>query len=338
MKNYVKVIIPRNAIELIELGQNVLDKDAEDGVDSRVKIVDMADLAAKLQIGKEAHMLADKLGRLKEDETEKRNSALGLKADQNSGTEGTVRYVVLSIRDYLLGGFKGEEQRLGDWGFEVNTNSKGRKRVVIPHRKVAELISLGNAIVAKHNADGAQSLLGNFNMVAFAALVAKAELHHKTSKQMERDKEKAYEKRNNALGIGKNHKRTTPGSVIYYLICVRDVLFGQFKGHEMALGEWGFMVHHSPARRKPKATVVSGAVRNDASNERLPNAKVSMIADDELLETVSDTLGNYTFEMMLKQPLNVELTVELSGFVPLKVFHEISPRSKLELDLRVVRE
>jgi hypothetical protein len=338
MKNTVRVIIPRNAFELIEWAKDALSKHEADGVDSRVKVIDTEDLVAKVLIGEQAHLLAEDLGRLKENETEQRNVALGLKNGQNSDTENTVRYLVLCVRDFLLGSFRGEEQRLGDWGFEVNTNSKGGKRVVIPHRKVDELILLGKGIVAKHNADGAQSLLGAFNMTAFAALVAKAELHHEKSKQMDRDKQKAYEQRNNALGTGKNHKRTTPGTVIYYMICMRDVLFGQFKGQEMALGAWGFKVLHGRPRRKPKMTVVSGAVRNKVSNERLPGAKVSMIADDELLETVSDSIGNYEFELMLKQPLEVEMTVDLPGYVPLREFHELLPRSKHGFDLLVVRD
>ena len=56
-------------------------------------------------------------------ETEKRNKTLGIARDQASTTEGTLLFYLSSIRDVLLGKYKGKEQSLGEWGFEVNTTS-----------------------------------------------------------------------------------------------------------------------------------------------------------------------------------------------------------------------
>jgi len=61
--------------------------------------------------------------------TENRDLALGLSEEQNSETTGTVDFYLRSVIDVLLGKFRGNEQKLGDWGFTVVEGTrKGRTK------------------------------------------------------------------------------------------------------------------------------------------------------------------------------------------------------------------
>ncbi|MCF8461511.1 MAG: hypothetical protein K9G46_12365 [Flavobacteriales bacterium] len=57
---------------------------------------------------------------------------LGKKKDQNSTTEVTVLNFVTRSRDMLLGKYKGKEQHLGDFGFEVNQSSGSGSATAAP--------------------------------------------------------------------------------------------------------------------------------------------------------------------------------------------------------------
>ena len=62
-----------------------------------------------------------KLYRDAETATENRDIALGA----NNPVKGTVTAYVRSVRDILSGIYKGNEQKLGDWGFEVDHTTQG---------------------------------------------------------------------------------------------------------------------------------------------------------------------------------------------------------------------
>src|SRR5690606_38303753 len=110
----------------------ILTKNNADGAASILGHMNMADFQILHDLAVQSHEESKQINRDKETAIELRNHALGIAPEQKSYTPGTVLYYVTSIRDYLLGIYKGTEQKLGDWGYEVDSGPKNSKRVVIP--------------------------------------------------------------------------------------------------------------------------------------------------------------------------------------------------------------
>ena len=115
-----RVVIPTNADIIATLGQNILQKHTADGASSILNDLDMADFVEKANQVRHWQEEALRLRRDSEVPTEERNRLLGTGKGQTSKTKGTVLYLISSVRDVLLGLHRGEEQQLGQWGFEVN--------------------------------------------------------------------------------------------------------------------------------------------------------------------------------------------------------------------------
>lgn len=126
-KGSVQVIIPTKADQLIALAKLIQQKHQQDGSNSPLHHLDWNTLAMRLAEAEQRYEEGSKLNRDKENATQVRNIALGTDRSQNSKTTGTVKYLVRSVRDVLLGIYRGKEQELGKWGFEVNANSGGVK-------------------------------------------------------------------------------------------------------------------------------------------------------------------------------------------------------------------
>lgn len=122
-KKAVRILIPTGPNLLIQLAKDILQKHDNDGASSLLHHLDMEALRTKLYKAEKAQEEAGKASRDKENATQTRNLALGIERGQTSKTPNTVKYIVKSIRDLLLGYFRGREQELGDWGFEVNTKT-----------------------------------------------------------------------------------------------------------------------------------------------------------------------------------------------------------------------
>src|SRR5690606_19964805 len=121
----------RKVVEFLNLIANILAKHDADGVASVLTNIDMADAQTKYDFALAKHLEGEMHSFNREMATQERNLALGVERDQNSTTPGTILYYVTGIRDYLLGHFRGKEQSLGLWGYEVNTSSKKRVTVKI---------------------------------------------------------------------------------------------------------------------------------------------------------------------------------------------------------------
>jgi hypothetical protein len=112
----MRVNIPKNPGQMILLSQAIGTKHGADGADSPLKVLDMADMANKTDTADQANKNAAKLYREGELATQNRDNALGT----DNPVKGSVAYYVRAARDMLLGLYKGNEQKLGDWGFEVD--------------------------------------------------------------------------------------------------------------------------------------------------------------------------------------------------------------------------
>lgn len=124
-KKTARVVIPRNPDELIELGEGIVERHNVDPATSPLAGLNMAEFEQLVISSKAKNTEAKKLRRDSEMATEDRDSLLGHRKDQNSNTEHTVLNYVSRSRDILLGNFRGKEQHLGDYGFEVNKSSSG---------------------------------------------------------------------------------------------------------------------------------------------------------------------------------------------------------------------
>ena len=120
----VRVIIPENAKGLIDLANKIIKKYKADNSKSPLSGFSMTDMENKNTIAGKKHTLAKKLSREAEAAIKARNLALGKGKDQQSTTPGTILFYVTSIRDMLLGLFKGQEHKLRNWGFDVDVSTR----------------------------------------------------------------------------------------------------------------------------------------------------------------------------------------------------------------------
>jgi len=123
-----RINVPNSADPMIGLAKKIKDKHTADGAASPLGALNMADLAAKTQTADDKNQLAAKLYRDAEAATQARDLALGLK----SAAPGTVAQYVRSVRDVLAGIYKGNEKKLGDWGFEVDDSPTPAKKPGTP--------------------------------------------------------------------------------------------------------------------------------------------------------------------------------------------------------------
>jgi hypothetical protein len=116
-----RVIIPKNPDDLIALAKSIGAKHTADSAGSPLASLNMADFTGKTANADAQNELSAKLYRDAETATQNRDLALG----ENRRAQGTVNYYVAAVRDVLLGLYKGNEQKLGDWGFEVDQSAAG---------------------------------------------------------------------------------------------------------------------------------------------------------------------------------------------------------------------
>lgn len=114
-----RITVPKNKAAAIKLAQTILAKHKADGAASPLAAINIADMTDKTAIADTQHQLSEKLYR--DAVTATQNCDLALGSDYT--TPGRVNYYLASVRDILSGVHKGNEQKLGDWGFEVTQSA-----------------------------------------------------------------------------------------------------------------------------------------------------------------------------------------------------------------------
>ena len=116
-RKIVRVDIPTNPKELIALALKLKAQDDELGAASPLKgIKNWTNFAGLLATADTQQKQSDLLSEQAQTATEARDIALNHKGELR---ENTVRHFVVAGRDLLLGQNKGNENVLGDYGFEV---------------------------------------------------------------------------------------------------------------------------------------------------------------------------------------------------------------------------
>jgi hypothetical protein len=116
-QNY-RIDIPTNADDLIALAKRILAKDTALADASPVKgVKDWSKFQTTTATADTNNNTSNDLYRQAEEATQNRDLALGHTGQMKPST---VRYFVAAARDVLLGVNKGNEQALGEWGFDVS--------------------------------------------------------------------------------------------------------------------------------------------------------------------------------------------------------------------------
>lgn len=252
-RNTIKVVIKRQPDFLIDLGSDALAKHTADGASSIIPDDIADDLATVLPLADAANKVQKQAYLVSEAETEKCNLLTGLSLTQNSRTEGTLYFYILSARDILLGLYRGKERNLGNWGFTVNSPNNVASVVIVESNP--KLVSLAGKIIAKHLADGLASPLPDDIMTPMQTLHTAAVTSLKKVKTLRSNAETATQERDNLLGISKKQNTQTEGTLLFILSSLRDYLLGRFRSREQQLGNWGFTVNMSgpAAKTTPSA-------------------------------------------------------------------------------------
>ena len=114
-----RVNIPSNVEKLILLSQAILAKHVALGAASPLSGLKITDWTANTATADTQNKRAVQLRRDAETATQNRDNAIS----DNTDPLG-VEFNVKSARDILMALYKGSEQKLGDWGFDVDTSAR----------------------------------------------------------------------------------------------------------------------------------------------------------------------------------------------------------------------
>ena len=122
-------------------------------------------------------------------------------------------------------------------------------RVIIPENADLLIHLLDNAIAKE------QTLAPNGTLTAaeLAELIALRDTGKDANDKQQQHYKKAEEltvTRNNALGITAGMSVDQPGSAMYLITSLRDLLLARNKTNPKVLGEWGFDVDDSPKKKE----------------------------------------------------------------------------------------
>ncbi len=237
------VVVPDNPDKLLTLAELILKKYYQDNTAARLPSAWMDQLQQLVNTARFENNRTKELERRREKLNEERNLILGSDSRQSSYTTGTVKYFIIAARDILLAHYRGNERALGDWGYTVNS-PKGAVQVIIP-RGSEQIIALAKLILQKHYSDGPNSLLQSLNWDLLNTRLSEAEQKAQEAQAVNREKEKATQLRNIALGLDKGQNTKTTNTIKYIVRAVRDLLLGMYRGSEQMLGDWGFEVNFS---------------------------------------------------------------------------------------------
>lgn len=118
-------------------------------------------------------------------------------------------------------------------------------RVKIP-KKPDEMLTLVGDIIIRENANPAESNLSPAEIVELTGYRDAGRTANNLQKELSRQAEEQTGIRNNALGLGDGQKVDVPGSAMYLITKLRDILLAKNKTNPKALGNWGFEVDDSP--------------------------------------------------------------------------------------------
>jgi hypothetical protein len=127
----VRVDIPaRKAEDLMKLIQNVSEKYTQDSSNSPLRALNMTEFVSKANQASEKRKEAKRLADTSQGLNGEAEQLLGIAPGQNRQSEGSLLYQLTLIRDQLLLIYRGNEDKLAEYGFKVSVgtaSTPGRK-------------------------------------------------------------------------------------------------------------------------------------------------------------------------------------------------------------------
>lgn len=118
----VRIEIPRKAKKLLKLARDIAAKHAADGPASPLNVADIAAMNLLVADATLEDDQSEQLHRDAETATEGRDISLGIGDGQTAATPDTIIFFVRKFRNRLTSEYLGQEHRLGDWGYTVDTS------------------------------------------------------------------------------------------------------------------------------------------------------------------------------------------------------------------------
>ena len=128
-------------------------------------------------------------------------------------------------------------------------------RVIIPEN-IDEFLNLLNLIIAKEESLAPNGNLTPAELTELTALRDDGKKASDSQREAYRMAEEFTITRDNLLGTGKKISVNQPGTAMYSITALRDILLAKNKTNPKVLGEWGFEVDDSPKKKdEPKPPV-----------------------------------------------------------------------------------
>ncbi len=115
-------------------------------------------------------------------------------------------------------------------------------RINFPRYKIENLIGKSNLVLKEHKDLGESSPLKIFEMMKFESDLQNAAAFRREAKELKRRSEALMQDARRLLGMDYDQNDFTPGTILNMMTNIRDYLLVLNKGHEEALGKWGFDV------------------------------------------------------------------------------------------------
>jgi len=299
MAKFIRVNLPVDSPDgTTNLCDDIIEQHTALGAASPLTgFVDMAVFATKNTNAKALRKTGVKRGKTQQKKYEAAEEKCGLAKGQTKNTKDTVYWYVQKARNVLMGKFKGTEEALSEFGFNVVVTQTGARRNVridMPTDKPEDMVLLAEAIIEEHTDLGAASpLVGNVDMTAFETLTTDT---RQLLNEWEDAKNEAQSKLNEALGIigyAEGQTSSTAGTLYFDICSVRDRLLDVHQGNEEALSEYGFDVVVSQAltgRKKGGSSTTILVQEGDLAPGFITQVDLSGVA--------GMTIDTFTFEAM----------------------------------------
>ena len=115
-------------------------------------------------------------------------------------------------------------------------------RIKINRHKIGQIISNSSLILKKHNELADDSPLKIFDMRKFETDLENAIIFRKEAMELKRRSETLMEEARRLVGVDTGQTSLDQGTILNTMHSIRDLLKLLNKGHEEALGAWGFDV------------------------------------------------------------------------------------------------
>lgn len=119
----MRIVIPSNVDDLINLANNIVKKEEALKEKSNLSVDELADLRKQITAATDANTRQKELTKQAKELTLTRDNALGTAKKTSVNQPGTVKFFITGLRDVLLGKNKTNPKALGDWGFNVIEDS-----------------------------------------------------------------------------------------------------------------------------------------------------------------------------------------------------------------------